>query len=97
MPLILFAVHLLKFFFVFSSDPLFVFDLECAVGDVAWAPYSSTVFAAVTSDGKVHVFDLNVNKYRPICVQAVVNKKRNKLTRIAFNHKLPVIIVGDER
>ncbi|KDR09636.1 Dynein intermediate chain 2, ciliary, partial [Zootermopsis nevadensis] len=79
------------------SDPLFVFDLGCAVGDVEWAPYSSTVFAAVTSDGKVHVFDLNVNKYRPICVQAVVNKKRNKPTRIAFNHKLPVIIVGDER
>ena len=23
------------------------------VGDVAWAPYSSTVFAAVTIDGKV--------------------------------------------
>jgi len=79
------------------SDPLFVFDLGCAVGDVEWAPYSSTVFAAVTNDGKVHVFDLNVNKYRPICVQAVVNKKRNRLTRIAFNHKLPIIIVGDDR
>ena len=29
------------------------FDLGNAVGDVAWSPYSSTVFAAVTSDGKV--------------------------------------------
>lgn len=29
------------------------FDLNNAVGDVAWAPYSSTVFAAVTTDGKV--------------------------------------------
>lgn len=80
-----------------SSDPLFVFDLGCEVGDVEWAPYSSTVFAAVTNDGKVHVFDLNVNKYRPICVQTVVNKKRNRLTSIAFNLKLPIIIVGDER
>lgn len=34
------------------------------VGDVFWSPYSSTVMAAVTSDGKVHVFDLAENKVR---------------------------------
>ena len=33
--------------------PILSFDLGNAVGDVAWSPYSSTVFAAVTSDGKV--------------------------------------------
>ena len=32
--------------------PIFV-NIGNAVGGVAWAPYSSTVFAAVTSDGKV--------------------------------------------
>jgi dynein intermediate chain 1 len=37
------------------STPVLSFDLGNAVGDVAWAPYSSTVFAAVTSDGKVTV------------------------------------------
>lgn len=79
------------------SEPLFVFDLGSCVGDVKWAPYSSTVFAAVTTEGKVFVFDINVNKYKPICVQAVVPKRKNKLTRIAFNEKLPFIIVGDER
>lgn len=78
-------------------DPLFIFDLGSAVGDIKWAPYSSTVFAAVTTEGKVHVFDLNVNKYKPICVQAVVPKRKNKLTRIAFNEKLPFIVVGDEK
>ncbi len=36
-------------------EPVFTFDLESPVGDVAWAPYSSTVFAAVTADGKVNV------------------------------------------
>jgi dynein intermediate chain 1 len=36
-----------------SPTPILSFDLGNAVGDVAWAPYSSTVFAAVTSDGKV--------------------------------------------
>lgn len=79
------------------SDPLFVFDVGACVGDVKWAPYSSTVFAAVTSEGKVYVFDLNVNKYKPICIQAVVSKRRNKLTRLSFNHKLPIIIVGDDK
>lgn len=33
--------------------PVMSFDLGNAVGDVFWSPYSSTVFAAVTSDGKV--------------------------------------------
>ena len=41
------------------------------VGDVAWAPYSSTVFAAVTIDGRAVVFDLSVNKYNPICNQVL--------------------------
>ena len=36
-----------------KEQPLAVFDLNSPVGDVAWAPYSSTVFAAVTADGKV--------------------------------------------
>ena len=36
---------------------------------MAWAPYSSTVFAAVTIDGRAVVFDLSVNKYNPICNQ----------------------------
>jgi len=35
-----------------AREPMFTFDLGSAVGDVAWAPYSSTVFAAVTADGK---------------------------------------------
>lgn len=29
------------------TEPLFIFDLGASVGDVKWAPYSSTVFAAV--------------------------------------------------
>ncbi|XP_046818005.1 dynein intermediate chain 2, ciliary isoform X1 [Vespa crabro] len=78
-------------------DPLFMFDLGVPIGDVQWAPYSSTVLACVSNDGKVTVFDLNVNKYRSICSQAIVSKKRNKLTRLAFNTKLPFIIVGDDK
>ena len=66
-----------------------------AVGDVAWAPYSSTVFSAVTSDGKVHVFDLNENKHEPLCEQKVV--KRARLTHVLCNKRDPIILVGDDR
>jgi dynein intermediate chain 1 len=75
--------------------PILSFDLGNAVGDIAWAPYSSTVFAAVTSDGKVHVFDLAENKHEPLCEQKVV--KRAKLTHVCFNQSDPIVIVGDDR
>ena len=39
--------------------PIKSFDLGCAIGDIEWAPYSSTVFAAVTSAGSLYVWDLN--------------------------------------
>lgn len=48
---------------------MFTFDLSNVVGDVAWSPYSATVFAAVTAEGKVYIYDLNINKYEPLCVQ----------------------------
>ncbi|TMW68544.1 hypothetical protein Poli38472_006012 [Pythium oligandrum] len=76
-------------------DPVMSFDLGNAVGDVAWSPYSSTVFAAVTSDGKVHVFDLGENKNEPLCEQKVV--KKAKLTHISFNVQDPILLVGDDR
>ncbi|XP_059957340.1 dynein axonemal intermediate chain 1 [Mesoplodon densirostris] len=78
------------------NTPMFIYDLNSAVGDVAWAPYSSTVFAAVTTNGRTHVFDLSINKYEAICNQPVVAQK-NKLTHVQFNPIHPVIIVGDER
>eukprot|EP00586_Coscinodiscus_wailesii_P010112 CAMPEP_0172490410 /NCGR_PEP_ID=MMETSP1066-20121228/20817_1 /TAXON_ID=671091 /ORGANISM="Coscinodiscus wailesii, Strain CCMP2513" /LENGTH=732 /DNA_ID=CAMNT_0013258863 /DNA_START=18 /DNA_END=2216 /DNA_ORIENTATION=+ len=76
-------------------NPIMSFDLGNAVGDVCWAPYSSTVFAAVTSDGKVHVFDLAENKHEALCEQKVV--KRAKLTHARFNFEDFILIVGDDR
>lgn len=67
------------------------------MGDVKWAPYSSTVFTAITDDGRVFFFDLNVHKFNPICWQKIVDCKKSKLTRLTFNKKLPFIIVGDDK
>ena len=96
-----------------------MFDLNAQVGDVAWAPYSSTVFAAVTVDGKVklarviileecsngrlswcaqvHVFDLHLDKYHPICSQPIVPRKKARLNHISFNAHHPILIVGDSK
>jgi len=79
------------------TTPLFIFDLLSPVRDVAWAPYSSTVFAAVTTSGQCFVYDLNVNKYEALCEQTVVQKKKTKLNKIQFNQKYRIIVVGDER
>ncbi|XP_076005755.1 dynein, axonemal, intermediate chain 1, paralog 2 [Genypterus blacodes] len=76
------------------NSPIITFDLNAAVGDVAWAPYSSTVFAAVTTDGNVHVFDLNINRFEALCQQAVVAERKTRLTHIQFNPVHPMIIVG---
>ena len=73
------------------------FDLGSPVNEVCWAPYSSTLFACVTADGDIYVYDIGVNKYEPICVQRVSEKKTRKLTRIAFNHENFMIVVGDDR
>jgi len=80
-----------------SRHPLMSFDLGNAVGDVEWAPYSSSVFAAVTNDGKVHVFDLAENKHEAMCDQKVVRK--SKVTHVAFNPNpdSAILLVGDDR
>nr|XP_040567096.1 dynein intermediate chain 1, axonemal-like isoform X1 [Lepeophtheirus salmonis] len=91
------AEWMIKMFEQSSSKPLFMFDLNSQVGDIAWAPYSSTVFAAVTVDGKVHIFDLHADKYHPICVQPVVPRKKAKLNHVSFNPYHPILIVGDSR
>lgn len=76
-----------------APAPVFSYDLSHAVGDVAWAPYSSTVFSAVAAHGKAFVFDLSVDKHEPLCEQKVAKKAR--LTHVSFSHKDPVLLVGD--
>lgn len=55
-----------------AMTPVMSFDLGSAVGDVSWAPYSSTVFAAGTADGVMHFYDLAVNRTDRIVYQKVI-------------------------
>lgn len=75
--------------------PLLYLDLGNSVGDITWSPYSSTIFSAVTSDGKIHLYDVYENKHDPLCVQKVV--KRARLSKVRFNEKEFILIVGDDK
>lgn len=77
------------------SEPIMSFDLGCCVGAICWSPYSSTVFAAVTNNGKCHVFDLAENKMEALAEQKIT--KKAKLTSVRFNVKDPILLVGDDR
>lgn len=72
---------------------IMTFDLGTSVGDVTWAPYSSTVFAAITDEGKVNVYDLHANKHDQLCEQKIVRKAR--CTHVAFSERAPLLLVGD--
>jgi dynein intermediate chain 1 len=79
------------------AGPVLRHCLDGMVGQVAWAPYSSTVFAAVTTDCKVVVFDLHVHKYRAICQQKIISVNDGVLNNLSFNPVDPVMIVGDSQ
>eukprot|EP00466_Bigelowiella_natans_P008138 jgi/Bigna1/87970/estExt_fgenesh1_pg.C_260131 len=81
-------------------EPIMTFDLGSPVGDVQWAPYSSTVFGCVTEDNWLRLYDLNVNKHEPVGEMQITRKYKKKppnLTHLAFNPREPIVLVGDER
>lgn len=78
-----------------TTRPIMTFDLGFAVGDVEWAPYSSTVFSAVTSAGMLFVWDLNQDKHTHLCEHLAMKKARG--LHVCFNQTDPIILVGDER
>jgi WD40 repeat protein len=77
------------------ARPIMTFDLGYAVGDVEWAPYSSTVFAAVTSFGTLYVWDLHEDKHSHLCEHSAM--KKAKALHISFNSIDPIILVGDDK
>jgi len=84
-----------------TVSAVMVFDLNTSVSDVVWAPYSSTVFTAVTIDGKMRLYDLDVNKHEPIGERPRASQSQTRggvkstSTRLAYNPKEPIILVGD--
>ncbi|XP_018020947.2 dynein intermediate chain 2, ciliary-like [Hyalella azteca] len=87
----------LKIWLQQHPTPLVVMSLGGAVASAAWAPYSSTVVVAVTDEGKIFVYDLFVRRCRPLCVQALPQKKRLLVSSLAMSPYHPVLLVAGER
>jgi len=79
--------------------PLFNFELGAPVNDIDWAPFSSTVICGVTEgdNSRAYLYDLNINKYEPLCDQGVSLKKKTRLTQVKFNPQHKIIMVGNDR
>jgi dynein intermediate chain 1 len=69
----------------------------CCATDLQFAPHSSTILGAVTSDGVLYVYDLAVNRYTEISRTDVVETGDGGLTALRFHPKWPVLLVGDEK
>lgn len=80
-------------------ESIMSFDLGSPVGDVQWAPYSSTVFACVSDDNWLRLYDLSIDKHEPLAEYQIPKKGKKKahLTHLSFNPQHPVVAVGDER
>ena len=74
--------------------PLIVYDMQSAVGDLAWSPWCSTIFATVNVSGDIKFFDLNRARKTPL------EPKRYKdipINHIVFNKSEFVFITGNDR
>jgi dynein intermediate chain 1 len=81
-----------------ETEPLQVYDYAPHyVTDLQFAPHSSTIFGAVTSEGELFVYDVAVSRYTEICKTEVVESGDGSLTAVRFHPKWPILVVGDEK
>lgn len=76
---------------------MLIFDLLWSVSDVLWSPFSSTVFGVITEDCDVVFYDLDADKYKDICRQPIQAENQYQLTKLSFNWRMPVIVVGSSK
>ncbi|XRA96346.1 dynein axonemal intermediate chain 4 [Pycnococcus provasolii] len=74
------------------EDPLLTFQSgNAAVTDMSWSPTNSTVFANVTADGRVEVWDLQASTLKP-CVN--YSSPSVKFSCMLFGTASPVLVAG---
>ena len=81
-----------------ETEPLQTFDYApYYVNELEFAPYSSTIFASVSSDGILYIYDIAINRYKEICKTEVIEANDGCLTSVKFHPKWPIILVGDDK
>ncbi|KAK3879026.1 hypothetical protein Pcinc_016382 [Petrolisthes cinctipes] len=87
----------IKIWLQYSLSPLLVLDVGGAVAAASWSPHSSSVVVAVSEEGRVSVYDLAMRRCRPLCSQALAQRRKVAATCLDFNPFHPVVLVGGER
>lgn len=64
---------------------------------IQFAPHSSTIFAAVNSDGALFIYDIAINRFKEICKTEIIEANDGCLTFVSFHPKWPIILVGDDK
>ena len=85
---------MLKIFDDKNNTELLVLDLRCQVECAQFSPVSSTMFCAVDAQGTVSVYNLSVDKRKPIRQQKIVPNE--ELTRVVYSPDSPMLFVGDQ-
>uniref|UniRef100_A0A2S2QV56 Dynein intermediate chain 2, ciliary n=1 Tax=Sipha flava TaxID=143950 RepID=A0A2S2QV56_9HEMI len=80
-----------------SEGPLIMINLRRALCDVHWSPFSSTVFVILTVDCHMIFYDLNVSLKKPVCDQLIQSAEEDRPTRMIFNKRVPMVLVGSSR
>ena len=73
------------------KQAIMTFDLGESVVDIAWSPFSSSVFVALSLE-KAHFFNLETNRYGEV---ESIRPTDRKCTNLAFNWKDPILLIGD--
>lgn len=69
-----------------------------ALSDLCWSPFSSTVFSVTTTtDCRIIIYDLDVNVYEPVHDQLVHSPDEYRLTRLAFDKRVPMVMIGSSK
>jgi WD40 repeat protein len=62
------------------------------VSDIQWSPNVSTIFASVTGDGYVNIWDMSISTLDPIISEKILP---HKPTCIRFSPNTDVVVAGD--
>ncbi len=63
------------------------------VSDIQWSPYISTIFASVTGDGYVCIWDMSISTLDPIISEKISPRRP---TCIRFSPNSNVVVAGDD-
>ena len=82
---------------LYFRTPLVSLDMGGAVAWIEWAPYSSSVFSAITDEGVILIYDLHLRKCRPLCKQDLSKGRKIYMSCMKFSRHHPIVLVTGTR